>query len=87
MNEFKSPNGTNDEYLVLEDFNSNYEGDLNVEAGDYVIVMQKNVCGWWFAENHNGERGWISTGFLEAKAADLALNVGAMGDTFIAIRS
>lgn len=87
MNEFKYSNGANDKYLVLEDFNSNHEGDLNVEAGDYVIVIKKNVCGWWFAENHNGERGWISANFLEAKSADLALIVGAMGDTFIAIRS
>ena len=87
MNEFKYSNGANDKYLVLEDFNSNHEGDLNVEAGDYVIVIKKNVCGWWFAENHNGESGWISANFLEAKSADLALIVGAMGDTFIAIRS
>ena len=87
MNELKYSNRANDKYLVLEDFNSNHEDDLNVEAGDYVIVMKKNVSGWWVAENHNGERGWISANFLEAKSADLALIVGAMGDTFIAIRS
>ena len=87
MNEFKYSNGANDKYLVLEDFNSNHEGDLNVEAGDYVIVMKKNVCGWWFAENSKGERGWISANFLEAKSADLAIIVGKMGDIFNAIRS
>ena len=49
MNELKSSNVIIDKYLVQEDFISDHEGDLNVEAGDFVTVLEKNVCGWWFA--------------------------------------
>jgi len=90
MNELKSSNVIIDKYLVQEDFNSEHEGDLNVEAGDYVIVLKKNVCGWWFAENHDGDSGWIAANFLEAKSVDKknqALIAGEMSDTFIAIKS
>ena len=90
MNELKSSNVIIDKYLVQEDFITDHEGDLNVEAGDYVIVLKKNVCGWWFAENNEGDSGWISASFLEAKSIDKkdeALIVGEMGDTFIAIKS
>ena len=89
MNELKSSNVIIDKYLVQEDFITDHEGDLNVEAGDYVIVLKKNVCGWWFAENNEGDSGWISASFLEAKSIDKkdeALIVGEMGDTFIAIK-
>jgi len=89
MNKLKSSNVIIDEYQVQENFNSGHERDLNVEAGDYVIVLDKNVCGWWFAENQDGETGWIPANFLEAKSIDKtdeALIVGEMGDTFIAIK-
>ena len=89
MNELQSSNLIIDKYLVQEDFITDHEGDLNVEAGDNVIVLEKNVCGWWFAENHEGDSGWIAANFLEAKSVDKkdqALIAGEMGDTFIAIK-
>ena len=89
MNELTSSNVIIDKYLVQEDFITDHEGDLNIEAGDYVTVLEKNVCGWWFAENRDGDSGWISASFLEAKSVDKkdqALIAGEMGDTFIALK-
>ena len=90
MNELNSSNVIIDKYLVLQDYISNHEGDLNVEAGDFISVLKKNISGWWFAESDDGETGWISANFLEPKSTDKKdpeLTVGKIGDTFIAFES
>ena len=45
MNELQAPNVKDDSdiYLVMQDYQSDYQEDLKVEAGDYVTVMRKDI--------------------------------------------
>ena len=92
MNELQAPNVKDDSdiYLVMQDYQSDYQEDLKVEAGDYVTVMRKDISGWWLGQNRNNEMGWIPASFLEEKSIDKIdnkLSIGKLGDAFIALKS
>jgi len=79
-------------YKVLEDFIPiDQSGDeLGLKAEEYVNVLKKDICGWWFAENENGESGWAPANFLEEKLQDKndeKLDAGALGNFFIALEA
>ena len=81
---------TNNKYKVLEDFKPiDQSGDeLGVQADEYVNVLKKDICGWWFAQNKNGESGWVPANFLEEKLKDKndeKLDAGGLGNFFIAL--
>ena len=74
----------------MEDFKPiDQSGDeLGVQADEYVNVLKKDICGWWFAQNKNGESGWVPANFLEEKLKDKndeKLDAGGLGNFFIAL--
>ena len=90
MDEIGSTRETNNKYKVLEDFKPiDQSGDeLGVQADEYVNVLKKDICGWWFAQNKNGESGWVPANFLEEKLKDKndeKLDAGGLGNFFIAL--
>ena len=83
---------TENKYKVLEDFIPiDQSGDeLGVKAEEYVNVLKKDICGWWFAQNENGESGWLPANFLEEKMKDRndeKLDAGGLGKFFTALES
>ena len=79
-------------YEVLEDFEPiDDSGDeLKIKAGESLQVLKKDMCGWWFAQNENGDSGWVPANFLEEKEIDRNdknLDAGKLGNTFISLEA
>ena len=92
LNNIRSMRETENKYKVLEDFIPiDQSGDeLGLKAEEYVNVLKKDICGWWFAENQNGESGWVPANFLEEKLKDTndeKLHAGGLGNFFIALEA
>ena len=92
LNDIGAMRETENKYKVLEDFIPiDQSGDeLGVKAEEYVNVLKKDICGWWFAQNENGESGWLPANFLEEKMKDKndeKLDAGELGKFFIALEA
>ena len=95
LNNIGSMRETENKYKVLEDFIPiDQSGDeLGLKAEEYVNVLKKDICGWWpwwFAENENGESGWVPANFLEEKLKDRndeKLDAGGLRKIFIALEA
>lgn len=46
---------------ALQDYDTS---ELDADAGD-ILVLQRELAGWWWAENARGQSGWIPAGKLE----------------------
>ena len=82
----------NDEkYKVLEDFIPESQSDeLKIKAGEFLNVLYKDICGWWFGQNENGDSGWVPANYLEEKAADRnneELDAERLGKNFISLEA
>ena len=83
---------TSDEkYKVLEDFIPERQSDeLKIKAGEFLNVLYKDICGWWFGQNENGDSGWVPANYLEEKAADRnneELDAERLGKNFISLEA
>ncbi|XP_076848182.1 nephrocystin-1 isoform X2 [Brachyhypopomus gauderio] len=52
-------------YVALGAFTGDEEGDLTVQKGDVLTVLQKNEDGWWFAQDPKGNRGLVPQNYLQ----------------------
>ncbi|KAF6016493.1 NPHP1 [Bugula neritina] len=61
------------EYELLYDFVAQKKGDLEVKAGEIVILRSVRDDSWWVCENQNGETGLVPSNFLKphVKYSDL----------------
>ncbi|XP_035388748.1 nephrocystin-1 isoform X3 [Electrophorus electricus] len=51
-------------YVVLSAFAGDEEGDLSVQKGDVLRVLQKNEDGWWLVQDSDSNRGLVPRNYL-----------------------
>ena len=56
--------GEGEKYKVLFDYTPANDGEMEIHAGDIVLVMEKDESGWWFA-TCKGNEGFIPSEFVE----------------------
>ncbi|KAL1993236.1 hypothetical protein VTN49DRAFT_3185 [Thermomyces lanuginosus] len=55
---------------VLYDFSSERSNELNIRAGEFVTILNKEGNGWWLCENPTtGVQGWAPQAYLEEQVA------------------
>ncbi|KAK2843894.1 hypothetical protein Q7C36_012109 [Tachysurus vachellii] len=52
-------------YVALSSFRGQEEGDLNVQEGAVVRVLQKTGDGWWLAQDSAGHKGLVPKNYLK----------------------
>ncbi|XP_022528360.2 nephrocystin-1 [Astyanax mexicanus] len=52
-------------YVALSDFTGEEEGDLTVQKGAVLRVLQKNEDGWWLAQDAKGNKGLVPRNYLK----------------------
>lgn len=57
----RSPNRT--KYVAISSFVAEESGEVSLEDGEEVEVLQKEASGWWYVKNEFGE-GWAPSAFL-----------------------
>ncbi|XP_059177326.1 SH3 and PX domain-containing protein 2A-like [Physella acuta] len=51
-------------YLAIADYTAQASGEISLEAGTRVEVVEKSENGWWFV-NSEDEQGWVPSTYLE----------------------
>uniref|UniRef100_A0A4W4DW43 SH3 domain-containing protein n=1 Tax=Electrophorus electricus TaxID=8005 RepID=A0A4W4DW43_ELEEL len=57
-------------YVVLSAFAGDEEGDLSVQKGDVLRVLQKNEDGWWLVQDSDSNRGLVPRNYLRKQSED-----------------
>ncbi|XP_072546652.1 nephrocystin-1 [Salminus brasiliensis] len=52
-------------YVALSAFTGEEEGDLTVQKGAVLRILQKNEDGWWLAQDSKGNRGLVPRNYLK----------------------
>jgi myosin-1 len=52
------------QYKAIYPFQSQQEGEIAIEAGDILEIIEKDENGWWLARK-NGVEGWVPSNYLE----------------------
>uniref|UniRef100_A0A8B9LGA1 Nephronophthisis 1 n=1 Tax=Astyanax mexicanus TaxID=7994 RepID=A0A8B9LGA1_ASTMX len=55
-------------YVALSDFTGEEEGDLTVQKGAVLRVLQKNEDGWWLAQDAKGNKGLVPRNYLKVRS-------------------
>ncbi|KAM9382512.1 nephrocystin-1 [Phaethornis superciliosus] len=58
------------ECVAVGNFKAQQEGDLTFTKGEVLLIHEKNVDGWWVAENSKGERGLVPRTYLTVHHED-----------------
>ncbi|XP_036449886.1 nephrocystin-1 isoform X2 [Colossoma macropomum] len=52
-------------YVALSAFTGEEEGDLTVQKGAVLKILQKNEDGWWLAQDSKGNKGLVPRNYLK----------------------
>ncbi|XP_060789229.1 nephrocystin-1 isoform X2 [Neoarius graeffei] len=52
-------------YVALGSFTGQEEGDLTVQKGAVVKILQKSDDGWWLAQDRDGNKGLVPKNYLQ----------------------
>ncbi|KAL7861451.1 hypothetical protein SRHO_G00128920 [Serrasalmus rhombeus] len=52
-------------YVALSEFTGEEEGDLTIQKGAVLKILQKNEDGWWLAQDSKGNKGLVPRNYLK----------------------
>ncbi|XP_076025342.1 neutrophil cytosol factor 1 isoform X2 [Genypterus blacodes] len=53
-----------DSYRVIADFSKTSKHEIDLQGGELVEIVEKNLNGWWFCQAE-ARRGWVPASYLE----------------------